>query len=1444
MAKAYLGKISALVTANTSDFNSKLNASAKEVRSFASSMQSTLSRAQTSATASLRGIYTESQKVSRALQAVATQRLSFKGFDAAAVGSIREAVDQFRALQAASVAVNEPLSNAARTVERLSASVQQSFDPALKSAQKSAEYLDAALKRGGIVGEQSFERIRQRAIAAAEAADRLAEASQLASVGPRGRELAFAAPRVRDALSASADVRQRAANAPAVALEGGRVSSDVQKLVALDNLIQKRRAEIESGTILNIDTTQARASLENLLAVAKRVRDQVNSAIGGGPDAETATLINRARGQREFYEESERLAKQAATDEAALIARRTNAQRESSEERTRLERQAAADEVALIARRTNAQREGYEERTRLERQAAEDAATLLIRQARAQQEFEEERRRRDAVAASDAANEVAPAINRSRVQRESAIDFGLDLDAPQRQIEVLRGSIVSLKGQIDTLPAGVRSQFIPAIIAAQQNLERLSSLPAATTAELSQAAREVDRLSKALGRARQAANIPSFRQFAQELSTRQAVGELQALQQILARIGAEAAGPAAQAYNKYAAAVRRAAREGTTELPATRRELERLQVAAAQAAAATRRISFPRALREIRRGGDIARGGVDNFSLALNQAAFAIDDFFSATGGLEQKLRAVSNNVTQLAFIVGGTEGLFIGLAAVIGGQALLALTKWANGGRSAEDQTKALNNALARQKSIVEELAQSFRNLGSSIADKAFAESTKSAREFEERLKEVVKQLREVRNAQLGDINPDVQRERAQQNALEKRLEGEQNIGRRVAIQNEINAARQREQEAAARAAAIGAPDQRDIRGALRRTVFVSGTRGPSPANRRQFAQIDADLAAAGNNREELLKILRRAQQEQGVLAQEGEFRQARSRPAQENVRVLQEVIARLENAGDIVRVVEQGFRLAEQASNTLAQAQQKAADALEAGAPGAEDAFASLEQLAGGLRASLDAISKAQEDFSKRTILAEERDNIIRRAVEAINAGGQGRQQAADRADALDRERRVSPERLFEARLNRSRDTLRESGFGQGLLGRQLAGLEISRQQALSRISQNPNDKAARQQLEAINKQIVAIESASLALSRFGESLNRAAQEAESNLGAARQAANEARQEVLLRDTPRNRERLDQANLDLAAQEQAKVRVDAEVQAARIRIEAEAQAGGLLRNEFLRIRDIQEQIAAGSQDQNIIRELSSLLQGVNRQVQEDPRVRAAADASSQTEQDRQARLRGIRLGMTPGQQLGNELQEGLDEIQRAFGDQLKEAARLREEGESMADTGRRLAAGDEQMKKGRFPADGDFSQRRLFALERELRTAQPRNRKEIEDNIAKTEQELQAFRDFAAQAGERLAEADKLDVAKQFKDERLRQAAPQVFALQDAVQNAILQGPSRAALNAADVTTMEGSRELNRLLRGDDPARDVNLLELQKQTALLEEANRIAKDGPRVAN
>jgi hypothetical protein len=86
-----------------------------------------------------------------------------------------------------------------------------------------------------------------------------------------------------------------------------------------------------------------------------------------------------------------------------------------------------------------------------------------------------------------------------------------------------------------------------------------------------------------------------------------------------------------------------------------------------------------------------------------------------------------------------------------------------------------------------------------------------------------------------------------------------------------------------------------------------------------------------------------------------------------------------------------------------------------------------------------------------------------------------------------------------------------------------------------------------------------------------------------------------------------------------------------------------------------------------------------------------------------------------------------------------------------------------------------------------------------------------------------------------------EQAREDAFRRAAPGIFALGDAVQNAILQGPSRAALQATDVSTVEGASELNRLLRGDDAARDQDLVGLQR------EANRllqlIADQNPPVA-
>jgi len=80
MGNGYLGKISAIVSANTADFDSKLSKSAREVSAFARTVQNNLTSASSRAAKSLEGIYTPLQKFERSLQAAASMKLSFKGF--------------------------------------------------------------------------------------------------------------------------------------------------------------------------------------------------------------------------------------------------------------------------------------------------------------------------------------------------------------------------------------------------------------------------------------------------------------------------------------------------------------------------------------------------------------------------------------------------------------------------------------------------------------------------------------------------------------------------------------------------------------------------------------------------------------------------------------------------------------------------------------------------------------------------------------------------------------------------------------------------------------------------------------------------------------------------------------------------------------------------------------------------------------------------------------------------------------------------------------------------------------------------------------------------------------------------------------------------------------------------------------------------------------------
>jgi hypothetical protein len=373
---------------------------------------------------------------------------------------------------------------------------------------------------------------------------------------------------------------------------------------------------------------------------------------------------------------------------------------------------------------------------------------------------------------------------------------GDDIEAPRRQLASLASGITSLKSQLDGLPDSIRTRFVPAIRDAEAEFIRLSAAPGTLPGAIDAARQRVQQLSAEATRATQAMN------FSQAFGGAGAAGlnlgldqralqgysaQLQILQGAIGRASAEARGPAVAAFERFRNAVAAAFDDGNIDSAATRQRLAALRTEAVSAAAAVSGVRVGTLTRDVSRAGDVGRGGFDNFSLALNQAAFAIDDFMSSTGGLEFKLRAVSNNITQLAFILGGTTGLFVGLGAVIAGQAAVGLIKWANNGRSAEDQTKALNDALARQKGLVEELAQAFKSLGDSMSQGTRSAGADKGTGFGKQVSDIRNKQRELRENRIADLDPGMQRGRADRNKLTKQLESETDPGRRVSIQKSI---------------------------------------------------------------------------------------------------------------------------------------------------------------------------------------------------------------------------------------------------------------------------------------------------------------------------------------------------------------------------------------------------------------------------------------------------------------------------------------------------------------------------------------------------------------------------------------------------------------------------------------------------------------------------------
>jgi hypothetical protein len=950
---------------------------------------------------------------------------------------------------------------------------------------------------------------------------------------------------------------------------------------------------------------------------------------------------------------------------------------------------------------------------------------------------------------------------------------GEDIEAPRRQLAALAGSITSLKSQIDTLPDGVRTRFVPAIRAAEAEFIRLSAAPAALPGEIEAARQRLVHLTQDSQRAAQAMA------FSQGFGGAGATGvnlgldqralqgynaQLQILQSAIGRASAEARGPAVAAFERLRNAVATAFDEGNIDSRAQRDNLAALRTQAIAAAAAASQIRVGSLTRDVSRAGDIGRAGFDKFALAANQAGYAIDDFLSSTGGLEFKLRAISNNITQLAFILGGTTGLFIGLGAVIAGQAAVGILKWINNGRTAEDQTKALNDALARQKSVVEELAQAFKSLGDEIARGTLSEGGQQARAFATQVEEIRKKQRESREGRVADLDPNIQRERAQQIADRNKLEKETDPGQRIVLARQIQRSEERERGSLERLRSQPAPSGLEVSQTIGRAAsrLEEAGRSQRPGDERFPVAEKVRAAGAGLNQgsspeaiRAQIKSLNDATRELEATSKQtflGLFQSEEAAIANVAIRTFAELSERL-SASLVKAIDDAAIQIAEASrgpAEQIRQAQEEVAKAIDAGLPGARVFGAELDKIGSSLSEAYKKLNEAVsgKDATGKDLTVDEKEARTKQAQAEIDALNARRRDIAAQADAFAYERIVDPQRQIDARISRAQSNLGSAGLEDGRIARRIREIEAEREQIRRRAElpefQTPEMRRGLQDAEeALNEEAAAIEAATIAIKIFAAELNKAAEEVSGNLNSAQQRADEARRADLGNSTPRTLEARRQAEADLEAQRGVERQAQTEVAVQRDRLEQAAASP-----EAARIQQIDEELksgAAGNAREELIRERETL----TNQMEDDARrsqrrVDAARDASTAEDEFQKSAARGRELGMTER-------------------DKDKEKA---------AGIGADIAARASQIGNGR---------------ERE-----------------------QFINDATRNA--------------------MREAAPALVAMDEQFKNAMRE-PSRARIEATDINSQQGQSELTRLLRGDDEAKNQNLEALNKQIAKLEE-------------
>jgi len=1314
MANGYIGKISALVTASTADLSRKLQGSTRDVNRFANSIQSQIATASRAAQSSLNGIFTPLQRIERAL--FAGRRLNL--IDSSQVQQIQRAVS-------VAEGINKPLAAATRQFQGLSAEVQAQFLPALGLAQRRVAGLNDLLARSGNVSERAFGVTAERVERTAQAVQRLAQAQRAASAGFTGNELEFTNPRALEAINAAAAASQRAAALPASQRQDPAIAERVRQLQQFRNAVAQGVAEVEGLRLRpGVDLSAINAAerrLENLVETTRRAKKEFDEATGGDVEA----LISRERGSKQVEDKLAADAKSRADAEIALLIKKERGNKQIEDQLAADARSRQDAEIAALIRKEQAQKRLADE------QANQDPAERVRR--RVQAEDLARQRREEELVALRGQNTPIPRGRQGRARILSSL--GSEISGVEQRVRDLPDVLRSQLGpEVDGLKNKFRLLARDGVAFTAQEADKLAAKAREITAALSSRQARGKQFLQAFGGAGEAGINLGI----DERQLRGIEAEFGFLQDRLAGVSAETRGPLISAMENYRQVVNRAFREGTVSTAQGKKAIADARAEVVKLASEVLRVKPAQLAADLKKVGDISRGSFGNAGLAVQQAAFAIDDFFSVTGGLDQRVRAAGNNISQLGFILGGTAGLIAGIAASITSQLVVALVKWSNAGTETEDRVKSLNDSLTRQKSLVESLADAYRSVGESIEESGLSDQTRQARSRERTIDDLRRQQDAQFRERVAALDPTVQRERAIQAARQKELEAADSGGERARLEREIRASRDRERAAADAAVSRPAiaPEQavqavadsllRAERAAIEsraRAAGAAGGGGPGSEAAARAAEItrQRELEAAERRRDEFVAAgIGRVGGAQGARAQAAEARKI------------------------------------------IDEAQSQIADSITTGFvglfDGANDArrteLARLEEQRAQLEKDI-FLAATNEVAIEATKTAIEASSAIGDAIKVLSGAIGGRASAVQ--DEL--ERLTKTIAAAEGRL--------ATAQGEG----NVAAAE-----------------AAKAEIDAANSQKDAAISAARSVAAFSFALDRAAgQLFETAAGDARGAADQSRREA---------NRL----LGLAARDLAIPR-DADF-AGRQRRRQEENAAGI-EDRAARLRDSQRVLRVGFERDAAAGRLGDEAAGLIRQ----------RDAALSVLNNRQSSAFDRSAAEEAVAEAGRRLQrlfESLPQVQRLAGlaDNLDAATQAAIAFAEAIAEGRRLVLTDAQR------AADDFI--------------------------------VQVQKINAALAAGEINQGQRDAAIARIRQDGLRQLAPTIFALADQVATAVIQGPSRAALNATDVSTVEGSRELNRLLRGEDSARDQPLLELQREAnKLLERVARgVENNEAQVAN